>query len=264
MPLASIRDTQIYFEIVGDGTPLVLVTGQGSGPEGRAELINALARSHSVLTYDQRGTGRSDRGPEGQPIPELAEDIVALMDHVGFASAHIVGHSTGTGMATVVAATYPERTSGLVLAAPWTHADDHLRTIQEMRKAAARTMPPAHYAQFNALLLYPPEFRRANSKRFAEMAEAALRTPQDATSISARLDAILAFDARPSYPRIARPTLVLSARDDQVMPYWFADHAAQAIPDAQLIAFDGGGHMFVETRTRDVLDVIIPFLDAVV
>jgi pimeloyl-ACP methyl ester carboxylesterase len=131
-----------------------------------------------------------------------------------------------------------------------------------MRKAAARTMPPEHYAQFNALLLYPPEFRRTHGERFAKMAEDAKETPQDAESIRARLDAILAFDARPVYERIACPTLVLSAADDQVMPHWFAEHAARAIRDAKLIALDGGGHMFVETRTRDVLDVINPFMDS--
>ena len=259
MPTASIKGAEIYFNVTGSGPPLVLITGQGSGPAGRAALIDGLAARHTVLTYDQRGTGRSEPVAQGHPIAALAEDAIALMDHVGFEAADIVGHSTGTGMATVIAADFPTRARSLVLAAPWTHADDHLHAIQELRKAAARTLPPDHHAHLNALLLYPPEYRRANAARFAELAAGATVAPQDAAAISARLDAILAFDARPLYPRIACPTLVLSARDDQVMPYWFAEGATQAIGGASHTRFDGGGHMFVETRTEDFLSAIDSF-----
>ncbi|MCG8547876.1 MAG: alpha/beta hydrolase [Alphaproteobacteria bacterium] len=259
MPTTSIKGAEIYFEVLGSGPPLVLITGQGSGPAGRAALIDGLAARHTVLTYDQRGTGRSEPVPQGHPIADLAEDAIALMDHVRFEAADVVGHSTGTGMATVIAAGFPTRVRSLVLAAPWTHADDHLHAIQELRKAAARTLSPDHYAHLNAVLLYPPEYRRENAARFAKIARDAIETPQDAAAIGARLDAILAFDARPRYPRIACPTLVLSARDDQVMPYWFAEDAAQAIHAAAHTPFDGGGHMFAETRTEDFLSAIDSF-----
>ena len=262
MPTTSIKGAEIHFDVAGSGPPLVLITGQGSGPEGRATLIEGLTARYTVLTYDQRGTGRSEPVPQGHPIPELAADAVALMDHVGFESAHVVGHSTGTGMATVIAADHPARTQSLVLAAPWTHADGHLEAIQALRKNAARTLPPEHHAQLNALLLYPPEYRRANAARFAKIARDSIKSPPDAEAISARLDAILAFDARPLYPRIACPTLAVSARDDQVMPYWFAEEAARSVRGAAHVQFNGGGHMFVETRPEAFIAAIEEFFAA--
>jgi aminoacrylate hydrolase len=255
MPLATVNDTKIFYEVTGDGPPLVLITGQGIGPEGRAPLIRALAGRHAVLTYDQRGSGRSERVPEGVPIQTLAADVLGLMDAAGFDRAHVLGHSTGTGMASVLAADHPDRVESLLLACPWTHADAHLTAIQELRKTAARTLPADQYANFNALLLYPPEYRRAHADLFADLAARALDNPHDPDSIAARLDAILAFDARPYYPRIACPTVVLTTPDDQVMPRWFAEEAAGAIPGARLVILDGGGHMVTETRMEEVVGV---------
>lgn len=260
MPIAAIRGAGIHYELVGEGSPLVLTAGQGTGPEARAELIASLAKHHRVLSYDQRGTGRSEPAPQGQPIEELAGDIAGLMDHVGFDRAHLMGLSTGTGMATSFAVSHPDRLERLVLAAPWTHGDADLQVLQTLRKAAASAMPADHYVHLNALLIYPPEYRRAHFARFEALARKALQAPQDATGIAARLDAILRFDARPLYPRIAARTLVVGARDDLVMPCWHAEHAAGAIPRARLVLLDHGGHLFPDTRTAEFLAVVLPFL----
>ncbi len=260
MPKATIGGAQIYYEVTGKGAPLVLTLGQGSTPQARAELVDGLARNHAVLAYDQRGTGRNEPSAQAESMEELARDIVGLMDAAGFPTAHVVGHSTGAGKATALAAHHPERVTRLVLGAPWTHAGPDLRVLQAMRMAAARTLPADHYARYNALLLYPPEYRREHFKRFDKMAQDALASPQDPLTISARLNAILAFDARPLYPRIRCPTLVLAARDDLVMPLWFAQDAASAIAAARLVALDGGGHMFPETRADEFLAEVLAFL----
>ncbi len=92
------------------------------------------------------------------------------------------------------------------------------------------------------------------------MAAQALKSPQDPVKIAARLDAILAFDARELYKKINCPALVLGARDDLVMPYWFAQDAAAAIPNSRLVIYEHGGHMFPETRTSDFLQEVNAFI----
>lgn len=246
----------------GEGPTLVLAAGQGTGPEARAGLISLLARRHRVLTYDQRGTGRSEKVAPGQSIEEHAQDLAALMDHLGIARAHLMGMSTGTGIATCFAASNQRRVDRLVLAAPWTHGDADLQVLQNMRKEAARSMAPDHYVQLNALLIYPPEYRQAHFARFDALARKAMTAPQDAAGIAARLDAILRFDARPLYPRIEVPTLVFGARDDLVMPLWHAETAARAIAGAQLIVLEHGGHLFPETRTAEFVAPVLSFLAA--
>ena len=112
----------------------------------------------------------------------------------------------------------------------------------------------------NAALLFPPEFRRADQAGFDRQAAEAPAHPQDATEIARRLAAILAFDARPLLSAIRCPTLVTVAKDDQLMPSWFAAEAAAAIASAEYVEFDAGGHMLLETRTAEFVAVLLEFL----
>ena len=260
MPTPTVEDTFLFYEVTGQGLPIVLTTGLGAGAEARAELIAGLAKHHKVLTYDQRGTGRSGPASQPQSIEDFAADIVTLMDAANIDRAAIIGLSTGTGIATTLAANYSNRVSHLILGAPWTYGDADLHVLQNTRKTAARTMPADFYIHFNSMLIYPPEFRRKHFKRFENMAAQAFKSPQDPVKIAARLYAILAFDARELYKKINCPALVLGARDDLVMPYWFAQDAAAAIPNSRLVIYEHGGHMFPETRTSDFLQEVNAFI----
>ena len=101
---------------------------------------------------------------------------------------------------------------------------------------------------------------RGRTLPHARAAALAKDHPHNASAIAARLDAILAFDARGLWPAIKCPTLVMVSPDDQVMPRWFGIDAARAITGAQLFEFDGGGHMFPETRTQVFLETVHAFL----
>ena len=260
MPQAKVQGLTLHYTVSGGGDPLVVLMGQSTGPAGRDDLLQGLARHYTVITHDQRGTGRSQRVPEGSAIEILAADVVGLMDSLDLGKAHLLCHSTGCGMGHTIAARYPGRVDKLVLAAPWAYADEHLTGIQELRKAAAVALAPEQYSRFNAMLLFPPEFRREHAAGFARAALQAKDHPHDASAIAARLDAILAFDARVLWPAIDCPTLVMVSRDDQVMPRWFGIDAARAIAGARLFELDGGGHMFPETRTKEFLETVHAFL----
>jgi pimeloyl-ACP methyl ester carboxylesterase len=109
-------------------------------------------------------------------------------------------------------------------------------------------------------LLFSPQFRRADEAGFERLAAEAAAHPQDAGEIARRLDAILAFDARPLLPAIRCATLVTVAKDDQLMPAWFAAEAAGAIAGAEYLEFDTGGHMLPETRGADFVAAVLGFL----
>ena len=86
--------------------------------------------------------------------------------------------------------------------------------------------------------------------------------PHNPDDIRRRLDSILAFDVRPLLPQIECPALVIGASDDQLMPSWFAEEAAAALPAAQLEILTGGGHMLPETRAPEVRDLVLRFMSA--
>lgn len=260
MPFAGAEGARIHYQLHGAGPPVALVLPQSSGPTGRAPLIDGLARQHRVLTFDQRGSGRSDAAPAQQNMASMADDLCRLLDELALDRVHLVCHSTGCGIGQSLASAWPDRVARLVLSAPWTHGDPYLSAMQNLRKAAAAALDPEQYERFNAALLFPPQFRRDHEVGFAAMARQARTHPQDAADLARRLDAILAFDARTLWPRIRCPTLVLVALDDQLMPPWFARETAAGIHAAQLHELDAGGHMLPETRTPEFLHQVSTFL----
>ena len=263
MPLARIEGGDIHYEQRGSGAALAMLLPQSGGPVGVAPFLDRLAERFRVVRYDQRGTGRSApvAAPEGMTMACRAAELASLLDALGIDRAHLLCHSTGCGIGLAFAASRPERATGLVLANPWSHGDAHLTAMQRLRVAAARALDPYRYSWFNASLLFPPDYRRAHAEAFEALASAA--APQDADRIEARLEAILAFDARPLAPDLACPVLVATAADDQLMPPWFGAELAASIPGAAHLALDGGGHMLPETRADALGEAVVEFLDGV-
>lgn len=260
MPMAKVDGGDIHYDRQGDGPPLVLLLPQSAGPVGVAPFVEGLAKTFTVIRYDQRGTGCSPAADSADAVsmPHRAEEVAGLLQALSIPRASLFGHSTGCGVGLAFAAAYGERVDRLVLAAPWSHGDPYLTTMQRLRIAAAEALGPADYARFNASLLFPPIYRRLHEAGFSRQASAA--TAPDALRTAARLHAILAFDSRQITPKIDRPTLVVTAEDDQLMPTWFGREIAKSMPDAKYVELAGGGHMIPETRTAELLDLTTDFL----
>jgi len=262
MPMAKIVGGDIHYVRSGDGPPLVLLLPQSAGPVGVAPFVDGLAERFAVLRYDQRGTGQSPppTNPDAVSMSDRAGEVAGLLDALGISRADFFCHSTGCGIGLAFAAEHGDRVGRIVLASPWAYGDGHLTTMQNLRIAAARALAPSDYARFNASLLFPPTYRRLNQAGFDRIAAEA--APQDAAQIARRLNAILAFDSRPLTPKIDRPTLTMTAEDDQLMPTWFGRDIAKAMPNGRYIELQGGGHMLPETRTAEMLDLVTEFLRA--
>ncbi len=261
MPMATVEGGDLHYSLAGGGPPLVLLLPQSGGPVGIEPFVQALADNRLVIRYDQRGTGRSAplSGPDAGGMTARAGEVASLLDALDIAQADLFCHSTGCGIGLSLAAAQGSRIRRLVLAAPWSHGDDFLTSMQRLRVAAARALAPPDYARFNASLLYPPEHRRRHANGFAR--QAATAAPQDPDAISDRLEAILAFDARPLLSGIGHPCLVATARDDQLMPPWLAREIAKALPRARLMEMHNGGHMLPETKSEALASTVDTFLE---
>ncbi len=258
MPLARIDGGDIHYDESG-GAALAVLLPQSSGPVGIGPFLGRLAARFRVIRHDRRSAPAAT--PAGMTMAGRADELAAFLDALGIDRAHLFCHSTGCGVGLALAAARPDRVAGLVLANPWSHGDAHLTAMQRLRVAAARALDPYRYAWFNASLLFPPDYRRAHAGAFEAQARNA--APQDADRIEARLEAILAFDARPLAPGLACPTLVATAADDRLMPPRFGAELAALIPAAVHRALDGGGHMLPETRAGALAGAVADFLGAV-
>ena len=260
MPLAPISGGSLYYETTGSGPPLLLVSGL-SGLAGFWRLqVPRFAERFTVVTHDHRGVGHSSRDAIAYSIEQMAGDTLALMDHLGIDRTALVGQSTGGAIGQHLAAMQPSRISRLVLSSTWTHADAYFARQFTLRKELLRSAGIELYTRTGSLLLYPPEWLRDHDR---EIAAAEARAVADASSreiMLGRIDALLRFDGRALAANIACRTLVIAALDDRITPPYFSRALAQAIPGAQLVLLEEGGHFLPIVQDERYGENVLRFL----
>ncbi len=261
MPVISANGIQQYYEIAGDGPPLLLVAGMGGTANYWAEQVDAFAERYTVITYDQRGTGRSDHTPVAG-IEQLRDDVLALLDALGFARVDFVGHSTGGNIAQIVAIENPERLAKLVIYASTTHGDAYRSKVWRVRRSILETQGPALYGDMTSLMLYPPRWIVDNAEKLEQQQAAQVKMLAPVEVMTSRIEAVQAFDRRDQLSRITTPTLVICAKDDSQTPFYFSEELAARIPSAELILMDYGGHACSRTVPDEFNQLILKFLQS--
>lgn len=135
------KGVSLHYTVEGEGTPVILVHGVAVNADlnwRRPGITRALAKNYQVISFDNRGHGRSDK-PRGQEHYglEMVEDVVRLMDHLDIEKAHVIGYSMGGFITLKLLTEHPDR---LLSAAPcgagWEHQDaDGLRRLEAIANA---------------------------------------------------------------------------------------------------------------------------------
>ncbi len=242
MPTISIGDAELYYEEHGHGPALLLVPGLNGAGSFWARQVPDFARDFRVVVHDHQGTGQSTHSRIRYSVEQMAGDVLRLMDRLGIASAHLVGHSTGGAIGQVIAQDHPDRVQSLVLSATWPGPDPYFRRLFEARKQTLRASGVEAYLAGSVLALAPPWWVSANDAAIAEQHRAAVRAAAPVEVMESRIDAIVAFDRRARMREIRVPTLVVVAADDMVTPLFYSRQLADGVPGAKLVVLDGGGH----------------------
>src|SRR5205814_8013491 len=113
--VARVNGVSLWYEITGEGEPVVQIHGAGFGHFNFAPATPELAKHFKVVDYDMRGYGRSDRPVQHYDMEVWADDVAGLLDALGLDRAHVHGTSMGGMIAIVFAGKYPERTTSVVI-----------------------------------------------------------------------------------------------------------------------------------------------------
>ena len=115
MPYITANDgKKIWYDVVGDGDPLVLIGGSSLVHRQWDFMLPILQDHFKVILYDQRGAGLSDRTPVGITVEQWVDDLKLILDEIGVKKTHILGTSNGSFIVIRFAAKYPERTGAIV------------------------------------------------------------------------------------------------------------------------------------------------------
>ena len=261
MPLARLPDCEIYYEVHGSGTPVLLVPGLGGVASYWQPNLAAFAASHQVIVHDHRGTGQSSRSRISYSVDQMADDVLRLMDALGIAQAHLVGHSTGGAIGQTIAVTRPERLTSLAVYASWTRADPFFARVFEARRKLLTAAGAAAYVRATPVFLYPHWWINANIE-LLEQRERSTIPAFPATEIAAsRIDAVLGFDRTADLASIRTPTLVICAQDDALTPSYFSSELARRIPSAELALLEQGGHCASEVCPTQFNRAVLDFIE---
>lgn len=256
----AVGDAEIQTELTGQGPDLLLVAGLGGRGAFWANQVQAFARHFRVITHDHRGCGNSSPGKAIWGAEQMAEDLVALMDALEIAKAHLVGHSTGGAIGQHIALRWPERLDRLVLSCSWAGPDAYFEQLFRSRREILINCGPLAYHTMGTYLAHPGAYLQAQMKDARSFMEARMAAWPGLEVELSRLAAVAAHDLRSRVPQIGHQTLCIGAADDQITPSGFTEELARLIQGAELHLLARGGHFCPVVETEAYNARVLQFL----
>ena len=264
MPHATINGIKLHYDTIGVGDPLLLITGLGADASSWGMQLPRLAAHFRVITFDNRGAGRSETPPGPYSTAEMARDAVALLDHLGIERAHVVGWSLGSLIAQELALSHGDRVHRLALLSTFARPDATIALwLTIAQQAEARGVDAAGIALWSLPWMFTPAFMTQPAAVAASLPPTGHAT--DLLTVqrtAAQAAAILGHDSADRLQTITAPTLVLVGAEDILSPPVYAQEVAAAIPGAQLHLLDYGGHGMMWEYSEAVTDALLAFLRA--
>lgn len=244
------------------GPPILLSSGLGGAGSYWQPNLAALGTRHRVITYDHRGTGRSDRHVPGDlTVEAMAADVIGLMDAIGLDTSTFIGHALGGHIGLALALSAPERLDRLVVINGWAKLDPHTARCFDTRLALLRDSGTRAYLHAQPLFLYPPQWISDHHDRLQDEEEAMFAHFPGAEMIQRRVAAVRRFNIAGRLDEIHVPTLLVASDDDMLVPPSASEKLAAGIPGAQLARMAAGAHACNVTRAEHFNMWLLDWLD---
>jgi 3-oxoadipate enol-lactonase len=245
MPVVQANNIEIYYEVQGEGEPLVLIPYLAADQACYAFQVADYARQFTCYTVDLRGAGLSGK-PDGVYTTELfAADIAEFMRAVGITSAHVSGLSLGAAVGTWLAAKYPSLVKSLSLHSAWTATDPYLRVVVEGWRTMAKALDSVTDMVIQGIFPYcfTPELYAAKPEYIDSLADFVRSRPMPPVDAFLRQSgAVLSHDATGVLGLIQAPTQITFGRHDVATSTRFARPLTEGIKNSELVVFEDCAH----------------------
>jgi pimeloyl-ACP methyl ester carboxylesterase len=269
---ASSDGVRLAYSLIGKGTPIVRTPHWFAhleydlkGPIYRHQILG-LAHHHSLLRYDGRGLGLSQREVREISFNRLVEDLETVVNHVGLERFILVGLSQGGAVAIAFASRHPERVSHLILSGAFARGLLHRENPEKQRQALELSRAIVRegwgsnqdsYREFFTSQFIPDGTMEQH--RWLNKVQGIAATPETA-------ERILCLNADTNVldllPKVRVPTLVTHARGDLRVPFSQGQEIAAGIPGAKFVSLESRNHIILadEPANRQLFDAIASFL----
>jgi 3-oxoadipate enol-lactonase len=263
MPFVHATDgTRIHYEVTGKSgaTPVLMIQGLGASKNAWNLQRIAMATRFRIISFDNRGAGRSDKPTEPFTLEQMADDALAVLDAAGIETAHVVGASMGGVISQIVAVKFSHRVRSLTLVCtacrnhPWRQ-----ELLQSWAKTAADKGMIEVGKEAAQWVMSPRSFRRL-VPAFTWMGPLAALRPRH--SFVSQIDAILNTreDLVDQLSTITAPTMVIVGNQDILTPRGDSEEIAERIPNAELVVISGAAHGLMMEHSSTFNRILIEFL----
>lgn len=259
MPKIKVNDINLYYEVHGQGQPIVFVSGFSGDHSAWQDIIKAYTDSYQVIVFDNRGIGGSDSPGYPYTTEMMADDTVGLVKALGINSAHFVGHSFGGCIVQTIARKYPEVIKSVVIASSFLKCNMRLElyggTRLELMTAQA---PEESITKFVSMLCWSNNF--LSRPGMVEELVSSGFFPITISGYKSQLNAMLTFDSRKWMSSIECPCLIICADEDLLADVEDSQQMRDSIKNSQYYCFHKVGHVPMVEQPQGFNDLVLEFI----
>jgi 3-oxoadipate enol-lactonase len=255
MPKANLGDVEIYYEVQGEGEPVLLAPASWwPSDTWNVTVVPFLSKRFQTIIFDCRGTGRSSKPKDGFTVAQFAEDCIGLLAHLGISRCHAVGFALGGQIVQAMAVERPELVTTVTIAASGSGAktlSGGPRNVSADTESEIRHMGFERYIRAyieNDTMAFNPKFYRENGDVVMGLANAVWSGQSTVEVFRRHENARLTWDTLAKAAEVKVPALILCGADDDVSrrgstPVGTAKRLAELTPGAELFLIPNVKHM---------------------
>lgn len=274
MSYALVNGIKVSYEVKGTGFPILFIHGFGSKKEIWKPQINDFSIKFQTITFDLRGTGKTDKPNFLYTMEMFVDDIKSLMDYLKIESSHIIGRSFGGMIAQNFTLKYPNQVKKLVLIATNAKFDEEgavdivinnrLGEIELIKTDPVRAFWNksvfVYHQKFRQQLKQNPKKKFHNGFSLEDLIEESTINPSSTQDIINQGNAMKEHNTFSRLNEIENETLLLAASHDRLIPKSLMIEMYKRIPNSTLKTIEKAGHFMTISRASEVNNIILDFL----
>jgi pimeloyl-ACP methyl ester carboxylesterase len=262
VPTAEVNGQSLYYEVHGEGEPLLCVMGLAANTLAWTLQMQPFGERHKAVFFDNRDVGQSSMADAPYTLEDMAQDALALADELELDSFHLVGVSMGGAIAQHMALAAPERIRTLTLAVTFAGAGAWGHKLNEIWADRRAKQTPEQQVDELMLLTLSEEFFE-NTEMVGYMRTMMLSdpNPQPADAFARQLTASSHHDARGKLGSLPMPVHVIGAEWDILVPVWKSQQLMEELPEgSKLTVLPRAPHGVQIERAEEFNTAVLDFI----
>lgn len=257
MPHATVNGAKLWFEVLGEGEPLLLHHGYTASRVNWLPVAERLKEHYQVILMECRGSGESEDTDDGYNLDQYAEDVIAMIDHLGIDKFTYAGHSLGGGVGFLLGLNHGHRLNRLILMAPIPSAGiagEPNRELMAVRLKARQEKNRAFFKTEMLAMQFRPDVQ--TDEWYESRVDHLMRVSEG--HLVGGMESMHKLDVEDRLSSLAVPTLMLAGAVDSLLPANLLDY--MRLPDASLHVFSRAGHDVAIHEVDGVSEAIHQFM----